>query len=432
MGQKRAFGRIFLLACITVLAQGLSADAYDRYSQNRDATNCGACHGDFNSGSYVSKGDGVGWGTHLMAGHNAMMSSDCSACHLSSGRFPVLLNSSAGGSLGFSTSGCVGCHGRTADAGHGSSDGRGVGLRQHHDRSGITVCRGCHADASTTAPTYTPVAESISPFNYFTPDTDHPNKPTDSCNGNGTESRYGATGLDNDGNGLYDGADPACGATTTTTTLGNGTTTTTTTTTTLVGGTTTTTTTLLSDTTTTTTTLIDIDADDDGVPDADDPCNNAGARDITIKPKVILKRLDAVANDEGLLVKGEFVTATPFANLGTNGLRVVGYRKDGSLSFDIPISGAVTKDAKKISFRDDTGAHNGITKFQVKDRSSKTPNQVKVLVKGKNGSYPFAAGDEPIRVIVGIGDGSIGDCGETAFSAAQCEFNGAGNAMKCR
>jgi len=344
----------------------------------------------------------------------------------------------------------VGCHGRAADAGHGAADGRGVGLRQHHDRSGVTVCRGCHADANTVTPTYTPVAERLEPFNYFTPDASHPSKPTDSCDADGTESRYGTTGLDNDGNGLYDGADPACAATTTTTTLGGDTTTTTTTTlsagttttttlgggtttTTMGGGTTTTTTTLRADTTTTTTMPdADIDADGDGTPDADDPCNNSGARDITIKPKVMLKHLDAVANDDGLLVKGEFIAATPFVNLGTSDLRVIGYRSDGSLSFDMPISGAVTKDEKKIAFRDDTGAINGITKFQVQNRSSKAPNQVKVLVKGKNGSYPFAPGDAPIRVIVVIGDGSIGDCGETAFSAAQCEFNGAGNAMKCR
>jgi len=435
MDTLRVFAGRLLLAIIALVAQTTRVDAYSQYSQNRDATNCGACHGDFNSGSYVSSHDGAAWGTHLMAGHNAMMSSDCSACHQSSGRFPVLINSSTGGALGFSTSGCVGCHGRGADAGHGSADGRGAGLRQHHDRSGIQVCRNCHADANTTTPTYTPVAESVTPFNYFTPDANHANKPTDSCDANGTESRYGATGLDNDGNGLYDGADPACSiftTSTTTTTLGGGSTTTSTTTT--LGGSSTTTTTTLEGGTTTTTTLPDVDndADDDGLPDADDPCNNSGSHDITIKPKVVLKRLDAVAHDEGLLIKGEFVTANAFSNLAPDGLRVIGVRRDGTLSFDIPISGTVTADDKKIEFRDDTGTNNGITKFQLKNRSNKAPNQVKVLVKGKNGDYPFAAGDEPIRAIVVIGDGAVGDCGETAFGTGQCVFNGAGNTLKCR
>jgi hypothetical protein len=59
----------------------------------------------------------------------------------------------------------------------------------------------CHADANTTSPTYTPAAESIEPYNYVTPDANHANKPTDSCDTDGTESRFGTTGLDNDGNG---------------------------------------------------------------------------------------------------------------------------------------------------------------------------------------------------------------------------------------
>jgi hypothetical protein len=289
MDTLRVFAGRLLIASIVLVAQTTRVDAYSQYSQNRDATNCGACHGDFNSGSYVSSHDGVAWGTHLMAGHNAMMSSDCSACHQSSGRFPVLTNSSAGGVLGFSTSGCVGCHGRGGDAGHGAADGRGAGLRQHHDRSGIHACRTCHADANTTTPTYTPVAESAMPFNYFTPDANHVNKPTDSCDANGTESRHGTTGLDNDGNGLYDSADPACSIVTTSTT----------TTPAVarddldhhharrwqrrprrhdVGGSSTTTTTTLEGGTTTTTTLpdVDSDADDDGLSDADGPAATRG------------------------------------------------------------------------------------------------------------------------------------------------------------
>lgn len=442
---------LVLASAALLLAEVRSVEAYDAYSQNRDATNCAACHGDFNSGSYVSSHDGTAWGTDLMAGHSAMMAGDCGACHLSGPRFPVLTNVSAGGSNGFSTSGCIGCHGRQADAGHGEIDGRGAGLRQHHDRSGVTLCRGCHADANTATPLYTPVAESVEPFNYFTPDGAHPNKPTDPCDGDGSESAYGTTGLDNDGNGRYDAADPACAATTTstlgattttlittttfgattttlggtTTTLGNGTTTTT-----LGNGTTTTTVSATTTTMTTTTTLVD--SDDDGIPDGDDPCNNSGARDIAIKAKVIAKKLDGAADDDRLIVKGEFASATPFASLDGTGLRVIGLRKDGSVAFDTPLPGTAVVDAKKISFRDDAGSNNGIVKFQLKDRSKKAPNQVKVLVKGKNGSYPFAPGDEPVRAIVVIGDGAAGECGETRFTAGQCVFNGAGNALKCR
>ena len=39
------------------------AIAYEQFSQDGgDATNCGACHGDFRSGSYVSLSDGTNWG----------------------------------------------------------------------------------------------------------------------------------------------------------------------------------------------------------------------------------------------------------------------------------------------------------------------------------------------------------------------------------
>jgi hypothetical protein len=63
----------------------------------------------------------------------------------------------------------------------------------------------CHIKAN-----YTPVGENVPPVNYFTPDAAHPAKPTDPCNANNSESKYGSTGLDNDGNSLYDLADPAC------------------------------------------------------------------------------------------------------------------------------------------------------------------------------------------------------------------------------
>jgi hypothetical protein len=72
----------------------------------------------------------------------------------------------------------------------------------------VQICAPCHADANPAS--YTPVGENINPANYFTPDAAHLNKPTDPCNANGSESTFGPTGLDNDGNGVYDLADPAC------------------------------------------------------------------------------------------------------------------------------------------------------------------------------------------------------------------------------
>jgi hypothetical protein len=115
-------------------------------------------------------------------------------------RFSSELNQSDGDVNGDFTSGCVGCHGRAED-GPGQI---GDGLRAHHAQAGIGVCAGCHPSDTT------PVSEDTPPENYFTPDGSHAGKPSDPCNTNGTESRFGLTGLDNDGDGLYDENDPDC------------------------------------------------------------------------------------------------------------------------------------------------------------------------------------------------------------------------------
>ena len=200
--------RASFVALLVLVIWAVRSEAYQTYSENRDATNCQACHGDFRATGYVSRHNETPWGTDLMSGHYNMINAECSACHQSS-FFPVSTDTSAGGG-GLSPNSCVGCHGREQDAGHDNiSAGRGAGLRQRHFRA-LGVCADCHRDANPA--NYVPVGENIAPFNYFTPDTAHPNKPTDPCNANGSESKFGPVGLDNDGNGLYDLADPACQA----------------------------------------------------------------------------------------------------------------------------------------------------------------------------------------------------------------------------
>ena len=117
-----------------------------------------------------------------------------------------MLNSSVGGA-GFDPISCVGCHGRSE-----GGPPTAMGLRQHHDNSGVTLCRGCHGDANPA--NATPVGEDIMPPYYFTPDANHPNKPTDACDINLTESAVAVgQGLDNDGDLLYDANDPDCAST---------------------------------------------------------------------------------------------------------------------------------------------------------------------------------------------------------------------------
>jgi len=191
-----------------------TAQAYPQYSENGDATNCRACHGDFRANPYISLTEGADWGAALMDVHATdMLSGDCQACHNSGPRFPVLTGTSGGsGGLVFS---CAGCHGRAEDGIGSGSIGYGAGLRQHHwvanrTINGIStrICDTCHQDDSDPA-VYDTVDESVLPPNYG--DAGHPLIPTDPCNpaADGFPEDYaGSTeGLDNDGDGLYDEAD---------------------------------------------------------------------------------------------------------------------------------------------------------------------------------------------------------------------------------
>jgi len=203
------FIRVFFLTGVILTAYFSSANAYETYSSDRSTGNCASCHGNFRASPYTSLADGVDWNDGLHNVHrNTMLNGDCSACHASGGRFPVFLDSSSG-SNGFDIS-CIGCHGRQESGAGGQVNG--AGLRQHHWNSGVESCSDCHDDSDPDL--FTTVGEDVLPPYYFTPDTSHPNKPTDPCNPGGEEDFAGTTiGLDNNGDGLlYDLNDPSCQA----------------------------------------------------------------------------------------------------------------------------------------------------------------------------------------------------------------------------
>lgn len=174
-----------------------------------DYDGCKACHGDFKGDDYISKSDGTAWGQHLMDGHESFVD-ECDACHQSDENAGVYLNSSFDSSLSKS---CVGCHGRQEDvngscslAGGGIAVecGSGAGLRQIHDlKIGAGTCGACHSGDPA------PVGEDIVPFNYGKSGV----VMIDPCDADSTESYFGASGLDNDGDGFADGSDSDCLAT---------------------------------------------------------------------------------------------------------------------------------------------------------------------------------------------------------------------------
>jgi hypothetical protein len=210
---KQKLSLRFFVSLFSVLVIGAgTAQAYPQYSLAKDATNCRACHGDFRASPYVSLSDGLSWGDDLHDVHrNTMLAGDCSTCHSAGGRFPVLLDTSSGGT-GLDAISCTGCHGRMEDGTGVLTFGYGAGLRQHHWNAGEQICADCHDDANPA--NYTPAGEQFLPPYYSASDAAHPAMPSDPCNPSADDhpEDYAAStlGLDNDGDGDYDEADGDC------------------------------------------------------------------------------------------------------------------------------------------------------------------------------------------------------------------------------
>ena len=194
-----------LLLAAWALMSSEPVPAFENYAR------CSNCHGMFRVGPYESRHDGSDWGDDLMDGHRSFIEGRrCTACHMTEG--PGAVRTNASGDPEFSK-GCVGCHGRDEDVtgictGEASSPanevecGSGAGLRRVHETAlGVGTCSECHgADPS-------PVGEQSLPHNYALTAS----RVSDACNADGSESRFGPTGLDNDGDGRRDAEDADCG-----------------------------------------------------------------------------------------------------------------------------------------------------------------------------------------------------------------------------
>ncbi len=192
------------LCALMLLAFSGIALAYPNYS------GCKSCHGGFDGSNYTSKTDGAAWGKNLMKGHETFVGGTCNACHKDGSKGSVYLNYSINSTLSKS---CVGCHGREEDV-NGScvnaggmqvECGAGAGLRQAHELNvGPGTCTSCHSGDPA------PIGEQVNPFYYGKSSV----QMKDACDADGTESRYGTYGLDNDGDGQIDGNDADCQAAT--------------------------------------------------------------------------------------------------------------------------------------------------------------------------------------------------------------------------
>lgn len=206
---KKRLTSFLYLAVIAAMFYGVQyVEADPTYS------GCTSCHGGFTDRPYISLSDGQQWSDSLHDVHRySMLNSDCYACHSSGGFGNVELGSSLGGT-GLDPISCSGCHGRAEDGtGETGSQGYAAGLRQHHYNAGIRTCANCHSDANPS--NYIPVGEDVLPPYYANPGS-NPNIPSNPCNpepdfnedfAGDTFTRFG---LDNDGDGYYDGDDSDC------------------------------------------------------------------------------------------------------------------------------------------------------------------------------------------------------------------------------
>jgi len=194
--RPRGWGVVGVCAALTlILAWVGPAGAYDRYNDG-----CQTCHGNFLDGTSPKGTIFPNNNKHTMHRSSSYMGTACNLCHKTGdGDNPWLWQSN--GTANNPGVGCNGCHGENygAPLGH-----KGAGLRAHHYLKGVNSCRGCHPSDPA------PLPENVKPTYYGTADT----KADDPCNAAPAYKENWSVGdtdgLDNDGDGRRDAADPNC------------------------------------------------------------------------------------------------------------------------------------------------------------------------------------------------------------------------------
>ena len=199
------------------------------------------------------------------------------------------------------------------------------------------------------------------------------------------------------------------------------------------------------------------DSDGDGECDALDPCTNVGGGQNFVasdpKPKLTVSKInnDPTQGNDKLKLSGAFTIpgGPPFSSIdpSTNGAQVIIDNGAGVTRLDVVLpavqfGGRGTRGwthnmaGTSWKYKDKTGSPLlGITGMAILDKSKAGAGRVQVTVKGANGVYPMVSGDEPLRAVVVLGDhaqAEAGYCGETAFSTANCAFNGTGTTIICK
>jgi hypothetical protein len=187
------------------------------------------------------------------------------------------------------------------------------------------------------------------------------------------------------------------------------------------------------------------DSDYDSMGEACDPCTNVGGFQNfdAGRAAVNFGRVyqDRIVGNDTMAVRGEFdlPPATSFGSLdpSVDGARIVVESANGGVLADIALPAGVKQagsvkgwkiDPRGTRFRyvDQSSERvGGIVKVIAKDMGKKIPRRVRVTVKGRDGNYPVAPENSPVRVVVILGNSDAskqGACGETAFTSDGCRL----------
>jgi hypothetical protein len=87
----------------------------------------------------------------------------------------------------------------------------------------------------------------------------------------------------------------------------------------------------------------------------------------------------------------------------------------------------------KWVFVDTTGrARDGFTSAVVRDLSHIEPGRVRFRVAARGGAYPVSRSGEALKVLLVVGNASIGECGEGRYSRDDCTLIQSQSQLMCR
>jgi hypothetical protein len=177
------------------------------------------------------------------------------------------------------------------------------------------------------------------------------------------------------------------------------------------------------------------DGDADGLGDACDPCSNI-VPVFASRSQIRIKGLDTPPGDDGFVFKGQMtVPTTPPIDPATKGIRLL-LDDAGANVLDVVVPGGAgwktSRSGNSWRFKNPSGP-SGIVKVSLK-RRAKAPGTLKFGVLGRAGSLAVTRARIPVKgtLVVDAPMARTGQCGETQYGGAGCEFSRSGRSLRCR